>query len=231
MPWIAGVDGCKAGWVAAFLQSDSGEVRFEVLPSFARIVSSAYRPRIIAVDMPIGLPSTSSPRRACDTEARGRLGPRRSSIFSPPVRDVAGIAVYGEANETSKRLTGRGLSKQAFHIMPKIREVEASLLAKPSCDIRECHPEVSFMAMNGDVPLAAYKRKPEGQRLRRTLLDREFGKGFAKLEAAFSGVALDDVHDAFACLWTARRILQGIASSLPPTPPRDALGLLAQIVF
>ncbi len=231
MPWIAGADGCKGGWVAAFLQSDSGEIRVEVVPSFAEVISSIHRPSVIAVDMPIGLPSTSAPRRACDAEARKRLGPRRSSVFSPPVREVVGVAAYGEANGMSKRLTGKGLSKQAFYIMPKISEVHEALVAEPTCNIRECHPEVSFMAMNGEVPLEAYKRTPEGQRLRGVLLAREFGTGFAKLNVVHPGVALDDVYDAFACLWTARRILQGVARSLPATPPRDALGLPMQIVY
>jgi predicted RNase H-like nuclease len=39
------------------------------------------------------------------------------------------------------------------------------------------------------------------------------------------GARLDDVLDAFAALWVARRIEAGAARPLPPRPPRDGRGL------
>ena len=44
-------------------------------------------------------------------------------------------------------------------------------------------------------------------------------------------VADDDVLDAIACLWTALRIAEGIAETLPENPPKDPEGLPMQIVY
>ena len=57
--WLAGVDGCPAGWLVAFGRPN-GEVRApRVFAHFADIVTSAERPAIIAIDVPIGLPAHS----------------------------------------------------------------------------------------------------------------------------------------------------------------------------
>jgi len=231
MPWLAGVDGCKAGWVAALLNTRSGALRLELHPAFAAIVSSSYRPAVIAVDMPIGLPSVSAPRRACDAEARKLLGPRRSSIFSPPLREVVALGDYAKANALSRRLSGLGLSKQAFFLMPKIREVEAVLLSRPACAIRECHPELAFVAMNAGVPLVSSKRTPSGERRRRALLARYLGPFAAKAPLHYPGLLPDDILDALACLWSARRIFQGAARALPRSPECDAMRLPMEISF
>jgi predicted RNase H-like nuclease len=231
MPWIAGADGCKGGWVVAILREGAPGVRLQVVPSFLDVVSLAGPSPVIAVDMPIGLPTAAIPRRACDAEARRLLGLRRSSVFSPPVREIVSIPAYSTANETSKRLAGMGLSKQAFFLMPKIREVEAVVLANPSFVIRESHPELAFLAMNGGTPLAAGKRTLHGQSLRRALLIREFGRAVAEQAAIPRGAARDDVYDALACLWTARRIARDAACIIPPLPPRDPTGLPMEIVY
>ena len=44
-------------------------------------------------------------------------------------------------------------------------------------------------------------------------------------------LADDDVVDAIAGLWTARRIADGTAETLPETPPVDDTGLAMEIVF
>ena len=44
-------------------------------------------------------------------------------------------------------------------------------------------------------------------------------------------VADDDILDAFAALWTATRIFEGRARSLPERPPIDAAGLLMRILY
>src|SRR5258708_29904002 len=54
--WLAGVDGCRAGWIAAFVRPQGGEVRMRVVPRFAEVTAAREAPAIIAVDIPIGLP-------------------------------------------------------------------------------------------------------------------------------------------------------------------------------
>ena len=233
MAWIAGVDGCKAGWIATFLDPGTRRLECAVFPAFAAILGPPYSPQIVAVDMPIGLADTG--QRQCDVEARRLLQARRSSVFPPPIRPVLHVDDYPEANASSKELHGKGLSKQAFYLMPKIREVEAVVLSRPTAQIRECHPELCFQALNGSTPLPAPKRTPAGAEHRRRLLADVYGDEPARLATtkaeAMRGVGLDDLYDALALLWTAGRILRGEAERLPHDPPRDSLGLPMEIVY
>src|SRR4051812_40737033 len=82
---VAGVDGCKAGWVVA-LTPDGGDgpTSLHVVASFGDVL--ALRPVAIAVDMPIGLPAAG--QRACDVAIREQLGVRRSSVFPSPTRPM-----------------------------------------------------------------------------------------------------------------------------------------------
>jgi predicted RNase H-like nuclease len=89
--WLAGVDGCPAGWIAAFVRADGGEVRIEIAPRFADLLAQA--PALVAVDIPIGLPErVGHGGRAAESAVRPLLGARQSSVFSVPSRS----AVYAE---------------------------------------------------------------------------------------------------------------------------------------
>jgi predicted RNase H-like nuclease len=89
--------------------------------SQAYIVSGAR----VCIDIPIGLSETGL--RGCDREARRLLGPRRSSVFAAPPYFALEERSYPELNEESKRRFGRGISKQAFYLLPKIRETDSHL--------------------------------------------------------------------------------------------------------
>jgi predicted RNase H-like nuclease len=71
----AGLDGCKAGWV---MVTWSGEPDLSpqaaLIPGFSHVLSTAAK--VVAVDMPIGLPGLSG--RTCERETRARLGERQS---------------------------------------------------------------------------------------------------------------------------------------------------------
>jgi predicted RNase H-like nuclease len=58
--------------------------------------------------------------------------------------------------------------------------------------------------------------------------------GRAEREALWAslgpGVRRDDLNDALAALWTARRIVRGTAIEIPASPVYDALGLPMRIV-
>ena len=56
MTWVAGADGCKAGWIVAFAHPDGDDLRVRVIPRFGDIAAQPEQPVRIAVDMPIGLP-------------------------------------------------------------------------------------------------------------------------------------------------------------------------------
>lgn len=54
------------------------------------------------------------------------LGPGRgSSVFPVPCRQAVHSETYHEASKINKEVLGRGLSKQGWGIVPKIREVDA----------------------------------------------------------------------------------------------------------
>ena len=86
-PWLAGADGCRTGWVVAFVRPSGDDVRVRIEPRFADILAAPERPAIVAVDMPIGLPARAGPGgRGPENVVRPLLGQRQSSGFSVPSR-------------------------------------------------------------------------------------------------------------------------------------------------
>jgi predicted RNase H-like nuclease len=172
----------------------------------------------VAVDIPIGLPDRGP--RSCDVEARTRLGPRRSSVFPAPVRAVLGCATWEEANARSRAVDGRGLPRQAFNLLPKIGEVDGLLSPARQARIVEAHPELCFASIAG-APLLQPKRTVAGRDVRSALA--------GVVPAPLSGAAADDVLDAHAALWTARRVAAGDEERLGGGE-RDRRGLRMEIV-
>ncbi len=57
MAWVAGVDGCRAGWFVVLAEYDRGAGREEhqICTSFREVLDLKPKPSITAVDIPIGL--------------------------------------------------------------------------------------------------------------------------------------------------------------------------------
>lgn len=188
---------------------------------------------VLAIDIPIGL--TESGARECDTLARREIGPRRSSVFPAPIRAAMAAPTYLDANRISRKLQNRGMSKQAFAICPKIRAVDGSLRTRPALRERiyEVHPEVSFRAWNRAV-MTHHKRTPIGRADRLRLINTHFDRNvFEAVRGSHqrAHVLDDDILDAFAALWTAERIMNGAAQTLPSHPPMDSAALPMRIVY
>jgi predicted RNase H-like nuclease len=232
--WVAGVDGCRAGWIAAFVSPDHEGVRLRVIEHFTDIFTAPEQPCIVAVDIPIGLPAYTGPGgRGPERAVRPLLGERQSSVFAVPSRP----AIYAQDYRKACRLAletshpPKKVSKQLFMIAPKIREVDEMLRNAPSLASRvfEVHPEVAFWRLNANRALPEPKKvkgRPfaPGLALRRGLLGRH-GFSEAASAAAPSGAALDDLLDALACAAIARRVLAGVAVPFPDPPLRDEFGL------
>lgn len=158
--------------------------------------------------MPIGLPDSGA--RGCDAMARALLQPeRRSSVFLHLRRPLLGYADYQAANAWGKG-DGKGISKQAWNILPRIAELDAWMTPARQRRVRESHPEVIFIGLNGGAPLPK-KRTREGMVARRAVLLRH---GFAGIDALAAdlprrGAALDDLYDAAALALAARRFAAG----------------------
>jgi len=57
---------------------------------------------------------------------------RKSSIFPVPCREAVYAETYEKACEVNKLLTGKLISKQAWNIVPKIRDVDRFLVKNKS---------------------------------------------------------------------------------------------------
>ncbi|MFZ8984518.1 MAG: DUF429 domain-containing protein [Steroidobacteraceae bacterium] len=223
---LAGIDGCPAGWVAA-IQADT-EVELRLASCLKDLVADLPARSLLAIDMPIGLPEAGP--RECDVLARRRLGAARgASVFAAPVRAVLNARDYATALARHRRADGRGLSRQAFNILPKIREVDRLLASRPNLRRRmiEVHPESSFAQWNGGAPIPAGKKTREGRQQRSHLVDTRW-PGLREAFLALTlrrEVAEDDILDAFAALWSAERYARGEALCLPERRVRDTRGL------
>jgi predicted RNase H-like nuclease len=233
--WLAGVDGCRAGWIVACTRPTGADVQVCVVPRFADVLALSEAPTVVAVDIPIGLPErVGYGGRAAENAVRPLLGARQSSVFSVPSRAALAARDYraacGIALATSD--PPRAVSKQLYMIAPKIREVDACLRADPDAAARvyEVHPEFAFWRLNGDGALDEPKKVKgrcygPGLVLRRRLLI-DAGIAPAVADAAPpKGAGPDDLLDALASAAIARRIHAGVARPFPDPPERDAFGL------
>lgn len=228
---IVGVDGCRGGWIAVFECGNS--VRAFVATSVVELLGRLDPETLVAIDIPIGL--TDIGARSCDVAARRFLkAPRSSSVFPAPIRPVLRAVTYEDARRIHLEVAGKSVSKQAFAIYPKIREVDEALRTSPTVHsrVREVHPEVSFAYWNDGKAMSHGKKSTAGAAERERLIDQVWPGVRAELRAELprSVVKRDDLNDAFAALWTARRILAGRAVTLPDGSIRDTSGLVMEIV-
>lgn len=229
MTRLMGVDGCRGGWLAVIWDLRKQALVCAAVPRWCDLDHGAAA--VTAVDMPIGL--TDVGPRDCDILARRRLPPgRKSSVFPAPRRYMLDCTTWREAQDLGRAREGKGLSKQAWNLVAKIREIDRSIAPADQSVLHEAHPELVFLHLNAGSPLPS-KRKPDGFELRRKLLH---SAGLAGIDAWLdrfprSCAGRDDILDAAACAYAARRIWSGEAVSLPARPPRDARGLSMEIWY
>ena len=58
-PIVAGVDGCPGGWLA-LVESKDGQLQARVFSRFTDLVNALPEAKVIAVDIPIGLPEVGA---------------------------------------------------------------------------------------------------------------------------------------------------------------------------
>jgi predicted RNase H-like nuclease len=131
---------------------------------------------------------------------------------------------------------GLGISKQAFHIMAKIREVDLLMTVPRQQYVREVHPEVTFAKLKGGA-LTHNKKHVLGRAERIALLRRAGLKVSAvwlakqRMKVTPGRASFDDLIDALACLVTAFAIQNGHSQCLGRKDQKDAKGLAMEIVF
>ncbi|WP_089718878.1 DUF429 domain-containing protein [Candidatus Entotheonella palauensis] len=235
--WLAGVDGCRSGWVVALARLAPNHrlhrLQFIVCPHFKAVLSLAPTPEIMAIDIPIGLLDSPQPGgRDCDQLARRLLRRRSSSVFSPPSRLVLPATHYDQVR-------GHGMSRQAFGILPKIREVDDLITPDAQDTVYEAHPELAFMKLAG-APMQHNKKTADGREERLQALRRTSDPVYASLPSALqralrtykrTQVAYDDLLDACVLLKTCYHLAMCQAQRLPTTPVLDAKGLRMEICY
>ncbi|MBI1380928.1 MAG: DUF429 domain-containing protein [Planctomycetaceae bacterium] len=228
---IGGVDGCKGGWLRVERTADDRLVA-EVLTT-ERLLLDALQFAVLAIDIPIGLPD-HGPRRVDEIARRTLRGPRASSVFPTPVRAALDGESYEQACALSYAACEKKLSRQAFAILPKIKEVDALLQGAPGLEgrIREVHPEICFYFLNGGRPMTHGKKTSEGKVERAELLAGHFGNRIHELRRSVASklASIDDLWDALAALWSAERVLAGCNESLRDAPTHDSRGLPMEMV-
>jgi predicted RNase H-like nuclease len=235
MKKVSGVDGCKGGWLAFHF---NGKYWSESLFRNINELYSESEFELILIDIPIGLRETEPIERLCDLESRKILNKRKSSVFPTPSRLAIHSNRYREASQENKKATGRGLSKQTYGIVPKIREVDAFIQSKEydarRKRIREVHPEICFWGLNGCSEMN-YKKKDALGKCERIQLLGPYIEGvdeiFDKTRSRYKKkqVADDDIIDALVCAATA--LFNNCLSTFPPVPERDSNGIPMEIVY
>lgn len=216
---VAGLDGCRGGWVCVRLVDGAVE-EVEVLGAADEALTDGTA--AVAVDIPIGLVDTAT--RDADTAARALLRGHASTVFSAPPRAVVDAFAAGEvdshatASALAVRTTGKGISQQTWSLVPRIAELDR--LAADSEPVHEAHPEVAFALVAGD----ALPRKASwaGIQTRQAVL-RRLGLELPDRFAGDDRVAADDVLDAAVVAWVADAVTTGRDLVLVPedTDQRD----------
>jgi len=188
-------------------------------------------PCIVAVDIPIGFPTTSvTGGCAVEREARAALGRHRaSSVFPRPSR----AALKGNTFEKAKKLEyensdpKKTINKQTYNLLCKMREID-EIARQYAGRLLECHPEVTFWAMNNCEAMCFKKKRARGGEERRKHLQMHgYSERFLTTRIGSAKKhAPDDLLDACAAAWTAERICKGSACKFPTiSEPLDATGL------
>ena len=228
MSQIIGIDGCKRGWFSVW-QNPDDTIQSSIFSTLNHLKDffNDEAHLIIGIDMPVVL-SDFIPREA-DQLARKLLSKKASSVFTAPTPEMLEQPNYERASYVSKRLFGKSMSLQSWYLFPKIKDVQ-TIIHDAHINLYEIHPELSFRAMNHEEVILESKKSKEGFEIRNNLLRRHFESfDFQSIRNLYprKDVMDNDILDAMAVLWSARRIKANEASFLPKIPEKPNM----QIVY
>ncbi len=232
----AGIDGCRAGWLAVTLDRELHS--WELLRDEQALETYLEPFACVLIDIPMGL-SEAEPVRMCDMLLRRVLGSSyASSVFSPPVRAAFLTTDYKAACDINEAKTGKRISKQAWNIMPKIRQVDDLLARKTELinTLHESHPELLFRKLNRSGGTLPKKKTDEGIDARKELLyraDRRCEDLFAEMREALkkSEAKDDDLLDALILGLMASQTPFRPLRTLPVPPPVDSRNIPMAVHF
>ncbi|UYP45353.1 hypothetical protein NEF87_001638 [Candidatus Lokiarchaeum ossiferum] len=232
-----GVDGCRSGWMCAIIEEQT-KFSISIYPTLTSLWKNHSDATRIFIDIPIGLRDSGSTPRKCDHLARKILTrARSSSIFPPPCRKALYATTYMDANRINRERTTKGLSKQAWNICDKIREMDQLLISDTSARpiFYESHPEVCFWAFNQGKPMEHYKKTQEGIQERKEVLQNLTSASFDLFSIQNHNIKngkfeSDDILDAWVLAFASSKSASQI-KSLPNPPEYDRLDHPMRIVY
>jgi predicted RNase H-like nuclease len=238
---LAGVDGCKRGWIIAMAESwpFHEPLRIEFCLDFNAVLEAIQACQVVAVDIPIGLPDASD-IRDCDLGAQRALGSKRSSVFLTPPRFCLEARGPVEFQRMHRGIRGKGAGLPVWGIVPKMLEVNRLMEKLVSSDptlqdrIIEFHPELTWQYLAGSTKLSS-KRCAEGVLQRISLLQQLTPGWLPPFPQKISGnPAIDDVLDAIAGISAAQNFLgrAELARRYPTEEPRrNSKGMRMEIWY
>ncbi len=220
---VAGIDRWRGGWIVA--EHDECSIDLWTTPTIDTACERLAKHQCVAIDMPIALAAHGT--RDAEAQVRAVLGASARSVFTSPTRQAALAQSQKHATIINRANGGPGISAQAFGLFASIRELRSALAGADFSHWWETHPETAFAHMNAGAPLASKKTAlGVGQRLAQ--LRTHFAIDSDVLMTAPDKVPADDVLDALAAAWSARRIVDGAATVYGPAGRDDqgfALGI------
>lgn len=223
---IAGADWYKDQWILA-TEDRVGQTRIQTAPSVRELVADPDL-ELVVIDLPIGLLDIG--QRKCDQAARALLQTRRSSVFDAPIRPMLSAADYEHASRIRFDTEGKKCSRQTYGILPLVRELDTVITPELQERVVEGHPEVSLTAIAGGS-MNNKKNEPAGQAERISYLIKPFPDLLQSMVKFGRPGAISDILDAYALLWSARRVMSGRALEIPADPKKDTRGLKMAVTY
>ena len=230
-----GIDGCKNGWLVVNITPDGFEV--DTFNNIEKICAKYREFDSMIIDMPIGLPESGKDVRP-DAYARKLLLHRSPCIFNTPCRQSIFAENYPEASKINREHLGKGLSKQSFAILNKIREIDDFLKQAPDYvnKIMESHPEICFAMLSPTKkPINEAKNTAEGKDIRISILLQHYDQTTDFIEYVRNDRKLRkmevDCIDALCLAVTGMLGMERGFKYIPEKPSNDRRGLLMQMVY
>jgi predicted RNase H-like nuclease len=236
MTRFAGVDGCPGGWLCIVCAPDTNSFSISVFRTAADLLTHDPKIGVMTIDMPIGLVDTG--RRRCGELARDMLGTRHVCVSNAPIRPALYAPSRLAASAITEKATNRQVGSIEWALYPKVINLDVAITPSHQSWRFEIHPEICFCAWNNGTAIQLKKDSDQGRQDRESLIDTAWPGVRQTLLAQLQQqghnrqhVALDDINDAFAALWTARRIAAGEAQRIPDAPAIDSRGLRMEMWY
>ena len=228
---LAGVTACPGGWLVLPARLAGITVSCEDAFVVQRLFDVLdYRPKFdaAAINVPIGLNETPNGRfRPCELEAREYVGwPRSVGINGVPSRAALRATSPAETLEMEPWMTRHDRRRLRW-----LREAEREIQPFHARSWFSAQPDVSFTAMNGDVPLTTSPYHEDGRLERLELIRMQLpGVDTVITRVPPPGAAVVHMMQAAAMLWTARRGSGRAINRMPLDPFWDSEGMRMELV-